>query len=303
MHSLCKRVLDGIDLHEIVLSYVLDPLVMTTLCAVAQNWKGRCFDEASWLDTVVDVPPCYKPAGLVAWNHFQSWTLAKYVVTRPWMFRYCGLLMDSSVQPWHWSRPRPVLHDIPVVTPAYTVPDVKDTIWRRCRGKWLRIGSPAPLCDIQVRLHVYKEPAPDFCFGLANTKDVCELTALMTNQYAACGLLEKNCGLSEFDQLKYYYCLVGGGLASFYLNSRMLCEAHCPQVHGSAIVKFGVVDSKLVFGFYDWLFETSLPADGVCAEDYHFPVLVVDGHEWPQDSVCLPFAEPLLSRKGATKRR
>ena len=33
-----------------------------------------------------------------------------------------------------------------------------------------------------------------------------------------------------------------------------------------------------------------------------FPVLVVDGSEWPQDSVCLPFAEPLLSRKGATKR-
>ena len=72
-------------------------------------------------------------------------------------------------------------------------------------------------------------------------------------------------------------------------------------MQGSAIIKFGMVDSKLVFGIYDRLFETAVPADGVRAEDYHFPVLVVDGSEWPQDSVCLPFAEPLLSRKGATK--
>jgi hypothetical protein len=82
----------------------------------------------------------------------------------------------------------------------------------------------------------------------------------------------------------------------------MLCEVAAPQLRGSVIIKFGVMDSKLVFGIYDWLFEASLPADGVCAEDYHFPVLVVDGSEWPQDSVCLPFAEPLLSRKGTTKR-
>ena len=86
------------------------------------------------------------------------------------------------------------------------------------------------------------------------------------------------------------------------MNLRILHEAPCPQVHGSAIIKFKVVDSKLMLGFYDWLFEASLPADGVCAEDYHFPVLIVDGSEWPQDSVCLPFTEPLVSRNGATKR-
>ena len=108
--------------------------------------------------------------------------------------------------------------------------------------------------------------------------------------------------LTDFDQLKYYYCAIRDGLGSFYLNLRILHEAPCPQVHGSAIIKFKVVDSKLMLGFYDWLFEASLPADGVCAEDYHFPVLIVDGSEWPQDSVCLPFTEPLVSRNGATKR-
>ena len=95
-----------------------------------------------------------------------------------------------------------MLHDIPVVSPARAVPDLKDTMWRRFQGKWIRVGSPAPLCDIRMRLHVYEEPAPDFCFGLANTKDVCELTALMTNQYSACGLLERESELTEFDQLK-----------------------------------------------------------------------------------------------------
>ena len=292
MPSPCHRVLDCTDAHKIVLSYALDPLVMSTLCAVAKNWEGRCFDEVSWLDTVVDVPPWCNPAGLLAWNHFQIWKLAKYVVVRPWMFRYCGLLMDSSVQPWQWLTPGPVLHDIPFVTPARVAPGLKDMMWRRCRGKWFLVGTPAPLCDTRVRLFVYKDPAPYLCFGLANTKDVCELT----------GLLERDPGPVGFNQLKYYYCVIRDGLAAFYLNSRMLREAPCPQVHGSAIIKFRVVDSKLVFGFYDWLFEASLPVDGVCVEDYHFPVLVVDCSERPQDSVCLPFAEPLLSRKGTTKR-
>ena len=53
MHSPCEHFLDGTDLHKIVLSYVLDPLIMTTLCAVAPNWEGRCFDKTSWLDKVV----------------------------------------------------------------------------------------------------------------------------------------------------------------------------------------------------------------------------------------------------------
>ena len=82
----------------------------------------------------------------------------------------------------------------------------------------------------------------------------------------------------------------------------MLREAPCPQVHGSAVIKFGVVDSKLVFGFYDWLFEISLSAESVCAEDYHFLVLFIDGNEGSQDSVCFPLVEPLLSKKGAMKR-
>ena len=171
-----------------------------------------------------------------------------------------------------------MLHDIPVVTPSRAVPDLKDTMWRRCCGQWLRIGSVAHLCDTQLRLHVYEDPAPNVCFGLANTKDVCELTALMTNQYSECGLLVSD-RLADFDQLKYYYCAIRDGLGSFYLNLRILHEAPCPQVHGSAIIKFKAVDSKLMLGFYDWLFEASLPVDGVCVEDYHFPVLVVDCSE------------------------
>ena len=302
MHSLLERVLNGSDLYKIILSHVLDPLVMSTLCAVAKSWEGHCFDKASWLDTVVDVPPWYKPSGLVAWNHFQSWTLAKYVVVRPWMFRYCGLLMHSSVQPWQWLKPRPVLHNIPAATSSCDIPDLKDTMWRRCCGKWLRVGTPAPLCDVQVRLHFYEDPTPDLCFGIANTRDVCELTALMTNQFASCGLLGRDSELTEIDKFEYYYCAIRSGIVSFYWNSRMLCEVPCPYIQRSVVIKFGVVDSKVFVSIYDLLFETALPTDGICAEDYYFPVLIVDGNEWPQDYVCLPFAEPLLSRKGGTKR-
>ena len=302
MLSSCKRVLHDNALHNLILSYVLDPLIMTMLCAVAQHWQRRCFDEASWLDNVVDVPPWYKPSGVVAWNHFQSWTFAKYVVTRPWMFRYCGLLMDLSVQPWQWSRPRPGLHDISVVRPVRALTDLKDMMWRRFRGNWFQIGTPAPICDIRVRLQVDKEPVPNFCFGFANTKDVFELTTLITNAYSPCGLLGRDPGPTDFGQLNYYYCAIRGDFASFYLNSRKLREAPCPQMHGSVIIKFGVVDSKLLFGFYDWLFEISLSAESVCAEDYHFPVLFIDGSEGSQDSVCFPLVEPLLSKKGAMKR-
>ena len=286
-----------------ILSYTLDPLIMSTLCAVAMNWEGRCFDEASWLDTVVDVPSCYKPLGRVAWNHFRNWKLTKFVVVRPWMLHYCGLLMDSSVQPWQWSKPRPVLHDIPVVTLPRIVPGFKDTMWRRCRGTWFRIGTPAPICDIRVRLHICNGgPAPDFCFGLANTTNVCELTALMMNQYDGCGLLDLTS--TEVEQLQYYHCRLRRDCVFFYLNSRVLCEAVAPQVQGSVVIKFSVVDnSKLLFGIDDsFFFQALLPADGIRPEDYHFPVLGVNESEWPQDYVCLPFAEPLLSRKGDTKR-
>ena len=270
----------GHDLHKMILSYTLDPLIMSILCAVATNWEGRCFDEASWLDTVVNVPSCYKPLGLIAWNHFRSWKLAKFVVVRPWMFRYCGLLMDSSVQPWQW---------------------FKDTMWRRCRGTWFRIGTPAPICDIRVHLHMCNGgPAPSFCFGLANTTDVCELTALMTNQYDGCGLTD---GTSrDLKQLQYYHCALRRDRVFFYLNCHMLCEVAAPQVQGSVVIKFAVVDdSKLLFGIDNSRFQAPLPADSIHPEDYHFPVLGLNESEWPQDS-CLPFAEPLLSRKCGMKR-
>ena len=125
MTSLCARVLNGFDLHEVILSYVLDPLLMSTLCPVSKHWDGPCFHEGSWQGTMVDVPPWYKPLGLVAWNHFRSWKLAKLVVVRPWMFRYCGLLLDPSVRPWQWSTPRPILH------PCKTMPRHKHRIPQR----------------------------------------------------------------------------------------------------------------------------------------------------------------------------
>lgn len=300
MNTSCKRVFDAPDLHKIILSYVLNPLIMTTLCPVAQNW-GVCFDKASWMDNVVDVPPWYKPAGLVAWNHVQSWTFAKYVVTRPWMFRSVGLLMNSSVQPWQWLGLRPALHDIPVLSPNCNVLDLKDTMWRCFLGKCYCIGSPAPFCDIRVRLHVHEEPVHDLYFGFTNTKDACEILALMTNQYFACGLLEREFALMDLNQLKCYYCVIRGDVVSLYLNARLLHEASCPRIQCSAVIKIGVVESNLVFGFYDWFIETCLPTDGVCTEDYYFPFLVFDGGKWTQDPLRFPVADPLLSRKDATK--
>ena len=158
MPSPCHRVFDYTDAYKIVLCYALDPLVMSTLFAVTKNWEGRCFDEVSWLDTVVDALPCCNPAGLFAWNHFQIWKLARYVVVRSWMFRYCGLLMNSLVQPWQWLTPGPVLHNILFVTPACAAPGLKDVMWRRYRGKWFCIGMPAPLFD--TRVHLFRVRGP-----------------------------------------------------------------------------------------------------------------------------------------------
>jgi hypothetical protein len=302
MTSLFARVLNGFDLHEVILSHVLDPLLMSTLCAVSKNWDGTCFHEGSWQGTMVDVPSWYKPLGLVAWNHFRSWKLAKLIVVRPWMFRYCGLLLDSSIRPWQWSTPRPVLHDIRMVTPSHIIPGLKNSLWRRCCHKWFRIGTPTPIHDIPLRLHICERPAPDVCFGFANTKDVCELTAMMTNQYLGCGLLEREAELTEMDELQYYYCAIRCGNACIYLNSRMLFKAACPPLQGSVVIKFGMVDSTLLITIGDLKFQTPLPAEGVCAAACHFPVLVTDGSGWPQNYGCLPFAEPLLCRKDGPQR-
>ena len=299
MTSTHNRVFDGFDLHEVILSYVLHPLLMSTLCPVARIWDDHCFHEGSWQGTVVDVPPWYKPLGSVAWDHFQFWKLAKFVVVRPWMFRYCGLLLDQSVRPWQWSTPRPALHDISVVSPSRIVPGLKDTLWRRCRHMWFRIGTPTPIYDIPLRLHINTCTSSDIRFGFANTKDVCELTALVTNQYHGCGLLQQGPKLAGVGELQYYYyyCNVRRGTVSFHLNSRMLCETVCPELKGNFVIKFGMTNSTLSFVIDDLRFQTPLPIDGVCVADNHFPVLVVDGRGWRQDSVCLPFAEPLLCRK------
>ena len=299
MNSTHNRVLNGFELHDAILSYVLDPLLMSTLCPVAKTWDDPCFHEGSWQGTVVDVPPWYKPLGSVAWNHFRIWKLAKLVVVRPWMFRYCGLLLDQSVRPWQWSTPRPVLHDIPVVSPSRIVPGLKDSLWRRCRHKWFRIGTPTPIYDIPLRIHINACPPPDLRFGFANTNDVFELTALVTNQCHGCGLLEQDPKLAGVVELQHYYyhCNVRQGNVSFHLNSRMLCETACPQLTGNVVIKFGVADSTLVFAIDDMHFQTPLPANGVCVADNHFPVLVVDERKLPQDLVWLPVAEPLLCRK------
>ncbi|MGB1944964.1 MAG: hypothetical protein ACPHM0_04675, partial [Flavobacteriales bacterium] len=131
-----------------------------------------------------------------------------------------------------------------------------------------------------MRLHICERPAPDLCFGFANTKDVCELTAMMTNQYLGCGSLEREAELTEMDELQYYYCAIRCGNACVYLNSRMLFKAACPPLQGSVVIKFGMVDSTLLITIGDLKFQTPLPAEGVCAAECYFPVLVIYGSGW-----------------------
>ena len=86
----------------------------------------------------------------------------------------------------------------------------------------------------------------------------------------------------------------------------MLLEAARPQLEGSVVIKFGMVDSTLLFAIDDLRFQAPLPADGVCVAHDQFPVLVVDGGGWPTRFDVfpgqLPFAEPLLSRKDGPQR-
>lgn len=298
MNSIYHVVLNGFDLHDLIMSYVLDPLIMSSLCSVSKKWDGCCLHEGSWQGTMVDVPPWFKPLGCAAWSHFRIWKQSKFIVVRPWMFQNSGLLLDASIRPWQWSTSRPILHGISVLRPSRILPGLQDSLWRRCRHKWFHIGTPTPIYDIPLRLHIYNHAVPDLRFGFANTNDVCELTAMVTNEKYGCGLLGRDPKLADIGELQYYYFAIRQGSARFCLNSRVLFEATCPQLRGSVVIKFGVVDSTLLFTVDDLKFQTPLPADGVGAADFHYPVLVIDGSGWPQDFGCLPFSEPLLCRNG-----
>ena len=92
-------------------------------------------------------------------------------------------------------------------------------------------------------------------------------------------------------------------LPSLCLNSRILCAAPCPQVQGSAIINFGMVDSKLVFGIYDRFSKHRYLLTEIVLKTIIFLSLSSMGASSLQDSVCLPFGVPLLLRKGATKSR
>jgi hypothetical protein len=288
-----RRIFNGSDLHSRILSYILDPRIMTRICSVSNCWHSCCFDQAAWLGTIIDTPKCYKPVGCCAWNHFRCWDLAKFVVVRPWMFRCFDMCMDSSLQPWEWLIQWKKIESNPSVILSRIGYGRSNTAWRQFRGTWLRLGSAALLRDVHLLMNVNKGCGPNLSFGITNTSDIGMVTTMVVNEYVGHRFQEERHRLAEADKFKHYYCVLRLGYVSFYLNSHMLYRVPCPEIHGRVVITFRITDAKLVFGIDDLMIQTPLPPTTNSLDELQFPLLVLNDVAGPQDMVL--YAEPLLS--------
>ena len=85
-----------------VLSYVLTPILVSTIGALSRRLCKLALSPYSWQGTAVDASTI-RPAGLNAHRHFRSWDLCAYVVNGQWALSNVSLMM-SKVCAWRWLK-------------------------------------------------------------------------------------------------------------------------------------------------------------------------------------------------------
>ncbi len=91
------------DALNAVLSMVLSPMSMSTLCALSRRMKTLASSNVSWEGTAVDTHDI-RPAGRLAHNHFGCWTKARYIVDGKWSGANISLMMGRVFQTWRWAE-------------------------------------------------------------------------------------------------------------------------------------------------------------------------------------------------------
>jgi hypothetical protein len=299
----CPRCFEGAAL-QVALSYVLDPRLMSTLCAVSVAFNDASYRLESWSGLVVDTPVESKPLGLKACNcHWALWKFAKAIYVRPWMFASCTFLIGSRYKPWKWlfpNVPRPFVS----IRPARVVLAVAlvGSPWRHCNGHWISVGSPVSPVDIRMRLGKADCIPRGFVIGMSDTCDPREIATLLCGDgEARWGLAERGPPPMQLVHLNFYNGSFHQGLVKTRWNSIELQGyqgAIATEFRDGDVISIGASSERLCLRIGGDSFEAPL-ATKVCSDHLYYPVLAcadMDG-DGPVNPGRLPIPGPLLCHK------
>ena len=89
------------DALPVILSFVVTPMGMATICALAKRLRAVAWDAQSWSRSRIDTRNI-RPDGFRAHIHWQLWSRAKYVINGSWALSNVGLLVCKKLVPWRW---------------------------------------------------------------------------------------------------------------------------------------------------------------------------------------------------------
>ena len=290
--------LDGLQLGHVI-SYVIEPYLMSTFAAVSLQWNRTCWNRGSWQGVVVDSLG-WKPLGTKAFQHHTLWKLARCVLVKPWMFRSASFLMNSAYKPWRLATPAvPLLHVHLYPSRIINCLPLFETRWCYHRGYWFLVGTPA--CLSNLNMQIFKPKAglmPSWLFvGLADTNDVCEIAALLFDKEKY-GILQRGPFPSESVQLAVYGCALQSGRVMFLKNACELRSIECRLQLNGRVISFRVREDclELVVGSEAPIRTSFL--EKTCKEDYYYPVIACQLRD-NEGLHSLPDIRPCLCTKGA----
>ena len=91
----------GTDILGHILSFVLDPMAMTPVCAVSHRLSGTAWTRDAWAGSVIDTSKI-RPLGSMAHSHFTLWISAELIIGGAWQQMSVSLLMSTSFATWSW---------------------------------------------------------------------------------------------------------------------------------------------------------------------------------------------------------
>ena len=92
----------GNDALNLVMSYVLQPQFVETLCSTSRCFEDAAKNPASWRNVRIDTAG-FKPCGLAAHSHWRLWQYAALVVAAHWNHANVALLMHKRIKCWRWA--------------------------------------------------------------------------------------------------------------------------------------------------------------------------------------------------------
>ena len=257
---------------EHILSFVIQPQLVSTLAAVSNQWHRTCWDAGTW-DGVVIETHGLKPCGDKALHHYKIWKFTRYVLVQPWMFRSTSFLLRSGYKPWKWVSPGLPTPHVPLF-PSRVLTNMMalEARWRQFRSHWWLVGTPACLSNVNMKITPPKGGAALswFFVGIADTNDIREVASIFIDKEKA-GIVQRGPRPLESVQLILYGCIIQDDAVVFHKNACELSSTKC--VLKMDFVSFGVKGDCMELHIGKGGPIRMTLGEQTCNDDYYYPIV------------------------------